>query len=96
MSCPLARCQEMEIGVVHDRMMRWIDQGSPVNAPVIVTRGALVVEGERRYVTGWGFDCNFQKTSIGEGELWDYLAQRYPESVAVLAAPADREERWTH
>lgn len=62
----------------------WVEQGCPTDRPVIVRRGLLVVDGDRRFITDWSWDSLFQKSPATDLDVWTWLAERYPESLVLL------------
>lgn len=70
----------------------WKEQGRPVDQPVVVDVGWLVVrESGRRHICNWGLWVGRLETPWPEqGEnldqdtfdrLWEYLALRYPDTI---------------
>lgn len=70
---------EEELLIEDERRNRWLEQGAPVNGPVVVEVGNLFVSPDgHRTISDWGWDTAFMNT-ITIDQLWDFLVTRYPD-----------------
>lgn len=63
--------------------VKWYRQGKPVDRPIVIKPGSLIIQKDGgRLVSNWVFDFGWMKEdSIAYYDLWDYLAEKYPETI---------------